>query len=98
LTIARNLTLNGAGAASTILDGGGTQRVIRIASGTVAIAGVTIRNGHPLGDGGGISNSGALTLSNSVVTGTSHMPAAKAAASRPSRPAARWPTLARAAS
>lgn len=83
LSIPRSLTLNGAGASQTIVDGGGVDRVVTITSwpgtgaNSVTIANLTMRNGHAVIHGGGISNGdwatgapgAALTLSASVVTG-----------------------------
>jgi hypothetical protein len=67
VSIDRDLTLQGAGATSTILDGGGTDRVVFISLGRVVdISGVTIRNGN-CSYGGGIWNKGTLTLVNSTV-------------------------------
>ncbi|MDO8616726.1 MAG: right-handed parallel beta-helix repeat-containing protein [Dehalococcoidia bacterium] len=81
LDITDNLTINGAGAATTIIQacdssGGpctGVDRVFHVVSGTVSISGVTIRNGNTAGfaGGGGILNSGTLTLTNSTVSGNS---------------------------
>ncbi|MDO8617189.1 MAG: choice-of-anchor Q domain-containing protein [Dehalococcoidia bacterium] len=70
LDIAGDLTINGAGAATTIVDGNGTHRVFKIFDGTHAtIDGVTVRNG--LGEetmgGGGIWSHGWLTLTRSSV-------------------------------
>src|SRR5438132_609352 len=45
LNIAGDLTITGAGAPSTIVDGGGLDRVINVKSGVVTISGVTIRAG-----------------------------------------------------
>ena len=71
LDITSPLTINGAGAVSTIIDGGGIDRVIEVRPGaTVGINAVTIQNGNP-GPGfgaAGILNSGTLTLTNSTVT------------------------------
>ena len=71
LDITGNLTINGAGATSTIIDGGGTDRVIEVRPGaTVGINTLTIRNGNP-GPGfgaAGILNSGTLTLTNITLT------------------------------
>src|ERR1051326_517059 len=76
------LTINGAGAATTIIamgngtDGKGLDRVFHIMS-NAAISGVTIRNGHVLDMGGGIYNTsnltsgGSLTLTNVVITANS---------------------------
>ncbi|MDO8617188.1 MAG: choice-of-anchor Q domain-containing protein [Dehalococcoidia bacterium] len=79
LDIAGDLTISGAGAATTIIDGAGLDRVIHIVAGAVAISGLTIRNGSADGDGGGILHGGIfpvpipqagdLTLTSVVVTG-----------------------------
>lgn len=70
LTIPVNLTLIGAGATTTIIDGQYKSSVISVPnSGTiVSIANVTIRNGLAV-YGGGISNRGVLTIDHSIVTG-----------------------------
>ena len=72
LDMTGNLNINGAGAASTIIDGGGIDRVFEVRPGaTVEIDGVTVRNGKPGAGGtggGGISNQGTMTLTNSTVT------------------------------
>ncbi|HUF52437.1 MAG TPA: choice-of-anchor Q domain-containing protein [Dehalococcoidia bacterium] len=68
LDITSDLTINGAGAATTIIDAGDLDRVFHVLSGTVSISGVTIRNGNLGGDGGGIYNSGILELTNSTVS------------------------------
>ena len=71
LDITGDLTINGAGNTSSIIDGGAIDRVITVLSGaTVFIDAVTIRNGDP-GPGfgaAGILNAGTLTLTNSAVT------------------------------
>lgn len=76
LDITDNLTVNGAGAASTFIDGGGIDRVLDIADGVaVHISGVTVRNGLVNGSGGGIYNLGTLSLSDSAVSNnTSTLP------------------------
>ena len=75
LDITGTLTINGAGAASTIIDGGGIDRVLEVRPGaTVLIQTVTVRNGNarPTGEsGGGLYNQGTLTVTNSTVTGNS---------------------------
>ena len=83
LTIGKNLTILGSGAATTIIDGGGTATVVTISNGThVTLSKMTIRNGNASTvvvidftmraiAGGGISNSGTLTLTNSTVSGNS---------------------------
>ena len=45
LDITDDLTVNGAGAGTTIIDGGALDRVFHVLSGTVGISSVTIRNG-----------------------------------------------------
>lgn len=73
LDISDNLTINGAGADASILDGSQIDRVLHVLEGTkVQINGVTVRNGRtPDGengeDGGGIANAGELLLSDCLV-------------------------------
>lgn len=66
------LTINGPGAGVLVVDGNNATRAFGIASGAKAtINGLTIKNGKAIaGDpnGGGISNSGTLTLNNSTVS------------------------------
>ena len=82
LTITDNLTITGGGASTTIIDGNKLFRLdrgvltIRSSVPIVNISGVTVRNGTATSDssgktfwGGGIFNSGTLTLTNSVVSG-----------------------------
>lgn len=64
------LTLQGAGAGNTLLSGNNTSRVIGVfGNSTLTLANLTLANGRaPQGEsGGGIFNSGRLTLLNSVV-------------------------------
>jgi uncharacterized repeat protein (TIGR01451 family)/CSLREA domain-containing protein len=73
LDITGSLTLSGAAATSTIIDGGGVDRVLDIdpsgAGITVAIANLGVRNGNIPGEsGGGIRNRGTLTLTNVTLT------------------------------
>jgi hypothetical protein len=67
LTISFSLKVIGAGATTTIIDGGGVNTVVTISSAYVTLSKVTIQNGLSA-FGGGISNNGALTLNNSTVT------------------------------
>src|SRR5262245_13428419 len=75
LDITEDLTLTGAGAAQTIIDGGGIDRILDIFGASansphVDIAKVTIENGTVQGtvlDGGGIWNNGTLTLTDSTL-------------------------------
>jgi hypothetical protein len=67
VAVTKNLTLLGAGADRTFLDGGGTASataVLTIGSGvTVEVRALTVRGGNVgSGVGGGIDNEGALTL------------------------------------
>jgi CSLREA domain-containing protein len=71
LDITDDLTLTGAGADTTIIVARTLERVFEIsASATVSIVGVTIRDGYMelSGDGGGILNSGNLTLDRSTIS------------------------------
>jgi hypothetical protein len=73
VTVAKNLTLLGAGADRSVLDGEGTARstaVLTITAGaTVTVRAMAVRGGKSDGNGGGIANSGALTLDGVSVTG-----------------------------
>jgi len=73
LDITSDMTITGAGAATTIIDGGGLDRVLQIIGTiTVSISDLTISNGQSefAVDGGGIYNSGGkATLANSIVSG-----------------------------
>src|SRR5262245_55002271 len=71
LDVKANLTIHGAGAATTIIDANALDRVVQVFGGfTVAITGVTIRGGRSA-QGGGLFNAGTLTLSEDVVTNNS---------------------------
>jgi len=70
LDITDTLLLQGAGSASTTIDGGAIARVIHIPGNTtVGISGITVQNGLSAASGGGISNAGILDLNNSVISG-----------------------------
>jgi hypothetical protein len=80
LTITVNLGIFGSGASTTIIDGGGVGRVVTISNtyAHVTLSKLTVRNGvaPPVASftgkttsGGGINNSGTLTLTNSTVSG-----------------------------
>src|SRR5215831_6792956 len=72
LTIPFNLTISGATAPATIVDGrkAGAVVTVRNTSAHVSLSGLTIRNGSGsnLG-GGGIYNAGVLTITNTTVSG-----------------------------
>jgi len=69
LDVAVKMTINGAGAGSTIINGGGIDRVLHVVSGDLSLYGVTIQGGAApqYSDGGGIINSGTLSLIDSIV-------------------------------
>ncbi|NIM17582.1 MAG: hypothetical protein GTO45_36675 [Candidatus Aminicenantes bacterium] len=79
----RRITIIGAGRETTIIDGNKTDRALHILDGTVSISGVTIQDGKSRGgedegedgeDGGGIYNSGILSLTNcSIYNNTAGM-------------------------
>jgi len=70
LTIGFSLNVIGSGAVTTIIDGGGNGTVFTVsnASAHVALSNVTVRNGRAAA-GGGINNSGTLSINNSTVSG-----------------------------
>jgi hypothetical protein len=69
LSISISLVILGSGASTTIIDGGASGRVVTISNGAhVTLSKLTIRNGKAT-SGGGISNAGTLTLTNSTVSG-----------------------------
>jgi hypothetical protein len=70
LNVTASMTIQGAGAATTIVDANQIDRAIHVGStATITISGLTIKNGSNTGPGGGILNDGVLTLTNSIVTG-----------------------------
>ncbi len=75
LDLTSNITINGAGASTTIIDGGALDRVFHVTGTfTVNISGVTVRNGNASGadDGGGIFNPvGTVTIMNCTFSGNS---------------------------
>lgn len=70
LDITDDLTITGAGAASTLINGNGIDRGLDIFA-NVAISGVTIQNGNAGAGtlGGGIRNSGTLMLTDVTISG-----------------------------
>jgi uncharacterized repeat protein (TIGR01451 family) len=73
LDITAGMTIVGAGADVTIIDGGGNDRVFDVrVNAAVMLSNLTIRNGNPGAgnDGGGVANStGPLTLTNVTISG-----------------------------
>jgi len=74
INVSKNLQFVGAGVEQSILDGGGTHRVLAIGiSVNVNITDLTLQNGYDStgNGGGGINNGGNLTLIRTKVTGNS---------------------------
>jgi hypothetical protein len=71
LLVDKSVTIEGAGADLLAIDGNATGHVFQIGSGeTVAISGLTIRNGQGNFGGGILNGAGAtLTITNSTLTG-----------------------------
>jgi CSLREA domain-containing protein len=70
LDITDDVTIVGAGAAASIIDGGALDRVFDvIGTPAVDMSSLTIRNGASPGDGGGMYNRGTLTLTDLTVSG-----------------------------
>jgi CSLREA domain-containing protein len=68
LKVTRAVTITGGGAAHTIVDGDGADRVFEVRA-TSTLSGLTIENGFVAGSGGGVyADGGTITLSRSVVT------------------------------
>jgi predicted outer membrane repeat protein len=66
LSIPFNLTLNGAKAATTIVDGTNTANVFTVGAGiSLALSNLTIEKGVGYTGGGGVDNSGTLTVNKS---------------------------------
>jgi predicted outer membrane repeat protein len=66
LSIPFNLTLIGAKAATTIIDGTNTANVFTVGAGiSLTLSNLTIKNGVGYSGGGGVDNSGTLTVSKS---------------------------------
>jgi len=69
LTVGKNVTIDGAGAAGLTISGGGTVRGLEVsASATATIRNLTISHGYGFDLAGGILNNGKLTLDHVVVT------------------------------
>src|SRR5262249_28421484 len=71
LNIPVSLAIRGAGAVTTIIDGGELNTLVTIPNATskVTLARMTIRNGQAFAFGGGIINNGSLAIVRSTLTG-----------------------------
>ncbi len=71
ISISKDLTLRGAGAGSTMIDGASAGRIFNFGSNSVTFDSLTITGGNTTGGGGaiGISTNAVLTVTNSVITG-----------------------------
>ncbi|HET8616635.1 MAG TPA: choice-of-anchor Q domain-containing protein [Actinomycetales bacterium] len=67
----RSLTLLGAGASSTTIDGQSAGVVLRVPGGSVAVEALTLTGGHSSASGGAIDSDGDLTVTSSTLTGNS---------------------------
>src|SRR4051812_21047467 len=74
LNIETRVSINGLGAGNTIIDGNNSSRVFNVEVGVVYFNDLTIQHGHVFGPGGGIQNTGAIVLSNSVVANNYGVP------------------------
>jgi hypothetical protein len=69
LTIGKDVEIVGSEEGGIVIDGGGSYRVLDIASGVVSLSDVTVSNGSVAGSGGGINNAGELTLTRVTLSG-----------------------------
>ena len=70
--ISSNLAIEGAGAATTIIDASGLDRIFEIRGSTAEISNLTVVNGETFGgNAGGIQNEGTLTVKDCIVSGNS---------------------------
>ncbi len=68
ITLSKNIVISGAGSDAVYIDGSQSGYVFNIGSGlNVTLQDVTVRNGSISGSGGGIYNTGILTITNSVL-------------------------------
>ena len=74
LELTKDVTIFGADACNTIIDGGGLDRVFDVQGATVNIADLTIQNGNSGNEVGGAlrnNSTGGVTLRNVIITGNS---------------------------
>jgi len=71
-TISENVTIDGPGASNLTISGSDTLRVLEVGTGTALdLEGVRVANGSTGSTGGGIENSGTLTVTNSTFSSNS---------------------------
>jgi hypothetical protein len=72
LTIGASLNILGSNTNTTIIDGGGVNTVVTVsnANAHVTLSNVTVRDGYAR-QGGGVYNNGMLTITRSIITGSS---------------------------
>ena len=70
LSITFSLTIRGSSAATTIVDGGGISSVVTVSGTAVTLSNLTFRNGKAEW-GGGIYNTGTLTVNSCSISGNS---------------------------
>jgi hypothetical protein len=71
LAITKVLNVTGPGASQLTVSGNGASRVFDVSAPLVSLSGLTIVNGKSADQGGGIFNSGTLTISDCTVSGNS---------------------------
>jgi beta-glucanase (GH16 family) len=70
LTLAKNVTVDGADAPGLTISGGGSVRVFEVSAGaTATLRNLTLANGYGFQLAGGVLNNGNLTLDHVIVTG-----------------------------
>lgn len=72
ITVSTSITIDGPGASSLAVSGNNSTSVFQIDSGTtVAVSDLTISDGSAADNGGGIDNSGALTITDATLSDNS---------------------------
>jgi len=66
LTLTKSVTIQGAGSDQTFVDGGDTAPVLQARASAAAVTDLTLQHGRGAA-GGGVDNSGGLTLANTVI-------------------------------
>ena len=69
LSISKNLTISGPGAATLSIDGNASSRVFNFSSGTISLSGLTLTNGSDSFGAAFKIQSGTLTITDSAISG-----------------------------